>query len=154
MPTNISFDIYNIGKAQLRNIFVEVVGDNVIDQQGETYLGNLSEGSDTYFDGAVLFTAEGEQKATVVIKYQDDAGNEFRETKDIIANVEPAMNYDEEFPPGFEEGFNEYETGMGMMSWVKWGVGFVVLIALIVGLVVFMKKRKARKQVEQYDPLG
>ncbi len=51
MPTNISFDIYNIGKAQLRNIFVEVVGDNVIDQQGETYLGNLSEGSDTYFDG-------------------------------------------------------------------------------------------------------
>ncbi len=64
------------------------------------------------------------------------------------------MNYDEEFPPGFEEGFNEYETGMGMMSWVKWGVGFVVLIALIVGLVVFMKKRKARKQVEQYDPLG
>lgn len=156
MPMSFSFDIYNIGKAEIRNLFVEVVGDEVIDQQGEIYLGNLPEGSDTYYDGTLLFESEGEKTATVVIKYQDDAGNEFRETKDIQMTVEAPVPFDEEMMMNGEMAFDEYPMEQPFFSraWVKWTIGFILLGAVLTGFVIFLKKRKARKQVEQYDSVG
>lgn len=46
-----SLTVFNIGKAEIRNIFVTITGDNITSDQGEVYLGNIGEGSDTYFDG-------------------------------------------------------------------------------------------------------
>lgn len=158
-PINLSFDIYNIGKADIKNIFVEVIGEGLDDTQGETYLGNLSEGSDTYYDGSIIFEEEGSKSATIVIKYQDDAGNEFKYTKDIEMTIEAGFNdeFNGEFGGEFGNEFGgEYGEGVNTSSipWVKIAIAIVLLALIVFAVIKFRKKRKVGKQVEQYDPMG
>jgi len=145
MPTQMSLTVFNIGKAEIRNMFVTISGDNLISEQGETYLGNLGEGSDTYFDGSFTPTALGEQKGVVRITYQDGAGKEFELNHEFTVTVE-------EMPP-MEPGMD----GMPPMEnpadkWLKWiKIGAGVLLAVVAGVAGFRfyKGRKSRKQADK-----
>ncbi len=144
-PAQMSLTVFNIGKAEIRNIFVTVTGDNITSDQGETYLGNLGEGSDTYFDGSFTPTALGEQKGTVHIKYQDGSGKEFEITHEFTTTVEemPPMDPGMEGAPPVENPADKW------IKWIKIGAGVLLGIGVIVGGFKFMKRRKSRKQAEK-----
>lgn len=144
-PTQMSLTLFNIGKAEIRNIFVTIEGDNIVCDQGETYLGNLGEGSDTYFDGTFMPTALGEQKGIVRIKYQDGSGKEYELTHDFTVAVEEMPQME----PGMD-GMPPMETPADKwIGRIKIGAG-VVLLGIIgfVGI-RFFKAKKARKQAEK-----
>lgn len=144
-PTQMSLTVFNIGKAEIRNIFVTITGDNITNDQGETYLGNLGEGSDTYFDGTFTPTALGEQKGTIHITYQDGSGKEFELTHDFTVTVEemPPME------PGMDGMPIEESPADKWIKWIKIGAGVLLGLGILVGAFRFWKHRKARKRAEK-----
>lgn len=145
VPAQMSLSVFNIGKAEVRNMFVTIMGDNLISEQGETYLGNLGEGSDTYFDGTFTPTALGEQKGVVHITYQDGSGKEFEMNHEFTFNVEEMLPMEpgmDGMPP-MENPADKY------IKWIKIGAGVLLAVIAIVGGRRFYKARKARKQAEK-----
>jgi hypothetical protein len=145
MPTQLSLTIFNLGKAEIRNMFVSVTGENIVSDQGETYLGNLGEGSDTYFDGSITVNAVGEQKGTVLITYQDGAGKEFQLTHDFTIMVEemPPMEPGMDGMPPMESPADQW------IRWIKVGAGVLLGIGASIWGFRFYRNRKARKQAEK-----
>lgn len=144
-PTQMSLTVFNIGKAEIRNIFVTVTGDNILSDQGETYLGNLGEGSDTYFDGSFTPTALGEQTGTIRITYQDGSGKEFELIHAFTTTVEdiPPME------PGMDGMPLEESPADKWIKWIKIGAGILLAAGISVWGRRYMKRRKARKQADQ-----
>lgn len=145
VPTQMSLTVFNIGKAEIRNIFVTITGENITSDQGETYLGNVGEGSDTYFDGTFTPTALGEQKGTVLIKYQDGSGKEFELVHEFTTTVEemPPMDPGMEGMPPVESPADKW------VKWIKIAAGVILGLIILVGGFKFYKNRKARKQAEK-----
>lgn len=145
VPTQMSLTVFNIGKAEIRNIFVTITGENITSDQGETYLGNVGEGSDTYFDGTFTPTALGEQKGTVLIKYQDGSGKEFELVHEFTTTVEemPPMDPGMEGMPPVESPADKW------VKWIKIAAGVILGLIILVGGFKFLKNRKARKQAEK-----
>ncbi len=143
-PTQMSLTVFNIGKAEIRNVFVTVTGDNITSDQGETYLGNIGEGSDTYFDGTFTPTALGEQKGTVRIKYQDGSGKEFEITHEFTTMVEemPPME------PGMDGMPVEEPASAKYIGWIKIGAGILLMAGIGFFGYRFHKRRKSRKQAD------
>lgn len=144
-PNPVTLSIFNIGKAEIRNIFVSIQGDNLKDDQGEMYLGNLGEGSDTAFDGTFTPGAVGEQKGVIVIKYQDESGEIFEMKQDFKVTVQDAPPVD---PNAMQEGAPPQPEGGGWIKYLKIGGGIAVLAAAAVFGFRFWKRRKDRKQVD------
>ncbi len=144
-PTQMSLTVFNIGKAEIRNIFVTITGDNITSDQGEVYLGNIGEGSDTYFDGNFTPTALGEQKGTVHIKYQDGSGKEFEITHEFTTTVEemPPME------PGMDGMPPEENPGDKWVKWIKIGAGLLLGVGVIFFGIRFYKRRKSLKQADK-----
>lgn len=147
--SNVMFSIYNTGKTTLYNVQVKFEADSV--EGGDTFIGNLSPGAtgnvDAMVTGIAATTDDGTVKA--VITYEDEAGNQTREEKDITIFVSE-MYYDDGMTDMPVDDFVEEPAGPATSTIVIIVVAAVaVLAAVIVGVLKLRKKKKAAKQLAE-----
>lgn len=147
--SNVMFQIYNTGKTTLYNVQVKFEADSV--EGGDTFIGNLQPGATGNVDAMVTGIAPTMDDGTVkaVITYEDDAGNQTREEKDINIFV---MDFPEDdgmmdMPMEFEE---EEEKGLSVGLIIGIAAAVVVVAAAVVITVLKLgkKKKAAKRQAE------
>lgn len=147
--SNVMFQIYNTGKTTLYNVQVKFEADSV--EGGDTFIGNLAPGATGNVDAMVTGIAQTMDDGTVkaVILYEDEAGNQTRDEKDITIYVNE-MFMDEGMMDMPMEPFEEEKTGPSAATIVLIIVAAVVVAAAaVVGVLKFRKKKKAAKQLAE-----
>lgn len=146
--SNVMFQIYNTGKTTLYNVQVKFEADSV--EGGDTFIGNLQPGATGNVDAMVTGIAATMDDGTVkaVITYEDEAGNQTREEKDITIfvsdiPVDDGMMMD---PMPMEE--EKTGPGMGVVIAIALGI-VVVAAAAVVAMLRIRKKKKAAKQLAE-----
>ncbi|HJA32194.1 MAG TPA: hypothetical protein H9956_11205 [Candidatus Eisenbergiella pullicola] len=146
--SNVMFQIYNTGKTTLYNVQVKFEADSV--EGGDTFIGNLQPGATGNVDAMVTGIAATMDDGTVkaVITYEDEAGNQTREEKDITIfvsdiPVDDGMMMD---PMPMEE--EKTGPGMGVVIAIALGI-VVVAAAAVVAMLRIRKKKKDAKQLAE-----
>ena len=146
--SNVMFQIYNTGKTTLYNVQVKFEADSV--EGGDTFIGNLQPGATGNVDAMVTGIAATMDDGTVkaVITYEDEAGNQTREEKDITIfvsdiPVDDGMMMD---PMPMEE--EKTGPGMGVVIAIALGI-VVVATTAVVAMLRIRKKKKAAKQLAE-----
>ena len=131
-PINVSFSYYNTGKVTLNNVMIKIEGE-VDTPVRNTYIGNMESGDSNYFEASFIPTTSGEIPVSVVVSYEDAAGEPLEERKDLVLNVmEPMM-------PDDLGGLEPEEPPMDMK---KMSIALAILAVGAMALFVFIKKQK------------
>lgn len=141
---NVMFNVNNAGKGALSNVTVNIEGENVA--ADEVFIGNIAAGATGYADFMITGLSETKDDGTVkvIINYEDSAG--FKGTYDTTINLyvyEPVYEEIPEYVP--EEPVDE--ANFSKMIWIGIGVASVILI----GLIVFLKLRKKKREAEELE---
>ncbi|MDO4331179.1 MAG: CARDB domain-containing protein [Eubacteriales bacterium] len=147
--SNVMFQIYNTGKTTLYNVQVKFEADSV--EGGDTFIGNLAPGATGNVDAMVTGIAQTMDDGTVkaVILYEDEAGNQTREEKDITIYVNE-MFMDEGMTDMPMMPIEEEKSGPSMATVIIIiAAVIVVAAAAAVGILKFRKKKKAAKQLAE-----
>ncbi len=147
--SNVMFQIYNTGKTTLYNVQVKFEADSV--EGGDTFIGNLQPGGTGNVDAMVTGIAATMDDGTVkaVITYEDDAGNQTREEKDITIFVNEMMMDDGMMDMPMEPEEEEKPQAPLTRILLIVAAAVVVAVAAIVGILKFRKKKKAAKQLAE-----
>lgn len=142
--SNVMFQIYNTGKTTLYNVQVKFEADSV--EGGDTFIGNLQPGATGNVDAMVSGIAASMDDGTVkaVITYEDEAGNQTREEKDINILVSD-MPVDDGMTdmPMPDEDMEKPGVNVGVIIGIAAAV--IVLAAAIVAVLKIRKKKKSAK---------
>lgn len=143
--SNVMFSIYNTGKTTLYNVQVKFEADSV--EGGDTFIGNLNPGATGNVDAMVTGIAATMDDGTVkaVITYEDEAGNQTRDEKDITIFVNE-MSFDDGMMDMPMESMEEEpkKPSVAVIAIIAVAAA-AVLAAVIVGILKFRKKKKAAK---------
>ncbi|MDY0257758.1 CARDB domain-containing protein [Gudongella oleilytica] len=145
--TPVSVEFYNTGKVTLYNMMVKLEGDFQT-ENGQYYVGNFNSGSSEYFEGYVIPMNPGELSGDIVFTFEDSTGQMQEVRKPFTLNVMDMMPMPEY--PGGEPPFEEPmpEGSGGIKSFLI--PGGVALAAIVAG-VIFYRKRKAKKALEEME---
>ena len=145
--SNIMFNIYNMGKTKLYNVQVKTESDTV--SGGDAFIGNLDSGAtgsvDIYVIGQSATMAEG--LIRLQISYEDETGASTVIEKEVSLFVNESMMEDftgDDMMMGDDSMLDEAGTGStGTYAAVVVGV---IVIAGIIGAVIYMKRKKKKEQ--------
>lgn len=143
--SNVMFQIYNTGKTTLYNVQVKFEADSV--EGGDTFIGNLQPGGTGNVDAMVTGIAatmdDGNVKA--VITYEDEAGNQTREEKEVTIFVND-MPMDDGMTdmPMPDENMEKPGPSLGVIIGIIAAVA-VIAAAVITAVLKVRKKKKAAK---------
>jgi len=144
----ISLEFYNTGKVTLYNMMVKIEGDFQT-ENAQYYVGNFTSGSSDYFEGYIIPSQPGELSGDVVFTFEDSTGQMQEIKKPFSLNVMEMMPMPEypgeEYPP-----FEEPNQGGFMGKYGKFLIPAVLLLA-VVGGIVFYRKKKAKKSLEDME---
>lgn len=151
--SNVMFSIYNTGKTTLYNVQVIFEADSI--ENNMAYVGNLNSGTTGNVD--IMLTGNGQTMddgtIRMIISYEDEAGNATQVEKTCTLMVSEVMD---DFGAGMREPELEEEPedhSALMRGLIIAGVS-ILLIALIVCIVVFRRKRiEAVKKAEDLKDL-
>lgn len=138
-----AFQIINSGQTRLSNCKVVLVDDNNI-VLGSAFIGNIEAGTQfsSNYNLPVTFEQLGEKKLLLILEYENEEGEKKSTQTEFKVTVE------EEFNP-FEDVLDDTEDEVNTVSPVKIIAISLGVLALIVGgiigTVVAVKKKKARK---------
>lgn len=143
--SNVMFQIYNTGKTTLYNVQVKFEADSV--EGGDTFIGNLQPGATGNVDAMVTGIAATMDDGTVkaVITYEDEAGNQTREEKDISIFVNDMPMDDGMMDmPMPDEGAEKKGPGAGVI------IGIIIAVAAAAAAAVFavLRIRKKKKSAK------
>ena len=140
--TNVTCNIYNLGKIKLYNVKATFEGKNI--KRTEVFIGNVESGGtgsiDAMLEGRKI--SNGPSKVTMTLSYEDESGNVVTTTKDLKLEVTEKVD-DSTMMPDMPE-----ET---QKSFPVVPVVIVIIIAVIVAMVVVLKKRKKKKLAENEE---
>lgn len=141
--TPISLEFYNTGKVTLYNMMVKLEGDFQT-ENGQYYVGNFSSGGSEYFEGYIIPNEAGELTGEVVFTYEDSTGQVQEVRKEFNLNVMDMPMMEEPFP-GDMPPMEDNQGGIkGLLkNKVFWSI--IALIAIVVGIIVFRKKKKQKE---------
>lgn len=149
----VSLTFVNKGKTPINNLSAEIRGDNLANPGQSQFLGNIAAGTENSVDFNVAASGAGTINATIVLSYEDDAGNVKTLEKTFSCTVEDMPMFDDPgmMDPGMMDPAMGDEEPGGGMPWWGW-----LLIVLAVGggaaaVVVVLKKRKAKKALAQLE---
>lgn len=149
----VSLTFVNKGKTPINNLSAEIRGDNLANPGQSQFLGNIAAGTENSVDFNVAASAAGTINATIVLSYEDDAGNVKTLEKTFSCTVEEMPMFDDPgmMDPGMMDPAMGDEEPGGGMPWWGW-----LLIVLAVGggaaaVFVVLKKRKAQKALAQLE---
>lgn len=159
--TPVDLDFYNTGKDTLTNLMVSVEGNFTADTP-KLFIGNFAPGSSEHFNSQITPNEAGPVNGKIVFTYEDSTGKEQRVEKEFTGQAgegQMGMGPDEN---GFvlDEKTGMYlniKTGemvkdpsmasqpQGTSPLKLAGIGLAIVI-VIIGVTVFLKKRRAKKQ--------
>ena len=145
--SNIMSNIYNMGKTKLYNVQVKTESDTV--SGGDAFIGNLDSGAtgsvDIYVIGQSATMDEG--LIRLQISYEDETGASTVIEKEVSLFVNESMMEDftgDDMMMGDDSMLDEAGTGStGTYAAVVVGV---IVIAGIIGAVIYMKRKKKKEQ--------
>ena len=145
--SNIMFNIYNMGKTKLYNVQVKTESDTV--SGGDAFIGNLDSGAtgsvDIYVIGQSATMDDG--LIRLQISYEDETGASTVIEKEVSLFVNESMMEDftgDDMMMGDDSMLDEAGTGStGTYAAVVVGV---IVIAGIIGAVIYMKRKKKKEQ--------
>lgn len=147
--SNIMFNIYNMGKTKLYNVQVKTDSDTL--SGGDAFVGNLDSGAtgavDIYVTGQSATMDEG--KVKLLISYEDETGAPTVIEKEIELFVTESMMGDDMFMEGDMMGDDmmmDEGAGGGTGGYIAAIIG-VLVVAGIVGAVIYMKRKKKKEQM-------
>ncbi|MBR5741083.1 MAG: hypothetical protein IKX91_00880, partial [Firmicutes bacterium] len=151
--TSAELPIYNMGKNTINNVKVTVSGDFDVTKNASVFVGNMAPGTSYTYKFNMVPYAGGEATGTIVVTYDDAAGNQLTEEIPFRYEVQSYEPYD----PGIDEPIigpddpAQPSSPFANLPW-KWiaAGGAVVLLALIL-ILRGAKKRKAAKALELDD---
>lgn len=149
----VSLTFVNKGKTAINNLSAEIRGENLANPGQSQFLGNIAAGTENSVDFNVMAEQAGTINATIVLSYEDDAGNVKTLEKTFSCTVEEMPVFDDPgmMDPGMmDPAMGEEEPGGGMPWW-----GWALILAAVGGgaaaVVVVLKKRKAKKALAQLE---
>lgn len=143
--SNVMFGINNTGKVTLYNVMARFEADSI--QTTDTYVGNIKSGEtgnvDCMVTGAAPTADDG--KVKIIISYEDENGEVSEVEKELTLYVsEPAPDMDDMDMSGMDEMPQE-EPGP-VQKYGKIILAAVVIVGAVVGVTVFRKHRKRKKE--------
>ena len=167
-PIPLSFSIINSGKVDLANLRVWVEAD-MDTSNANVFLGQLKQGSSTYFDGYITPTAPGIQEGRLIISCEDSSGEIVSIEKDFTVDV---MDFGGGMDGGFwddgggrpiypgDMGMGEVAGGgfLGMFKSLSRTLAIVIEAAILAAAVVLavvitmaVRRRRRRRRQEEDD---
>ena len=142
--SNVMFGINNTGKVTLYNVMARFEADSI--QTTDTYVGNIKSGEtgnvDCMVTGSAPTTDDG--KVKVIISYEDENGEVSEVEKELTLYVsEPAPDMDDMDMNGYDE--MPQEQPGPVQKYGKIILAAVVIVGAVVGITVFRKHRKRKK---------
>ncbi len=147
---NLYFDIFNTGKAKVYNLMIKVQGD-VSSDPASKYVGNLDVGSTDYFDAYIVMDQPGQVEGSVVITYEDAAGEAYTIEKPFSVNVMEGFVDDMGWmdDPYVDDMDFEEPVMPGSRLPLYLGIGAAVIGVIVV--IVILRKRKKKKMEMMFD---
>lgn len=149
----VSLTFVNKGKTAINNLSAEIRGDNLANPGQSQFLGNIAAGTENSVDFNVTAEQAGTINATVVLSYEDDAGNVKTLEKTFSCTVEEMPVYDDPgmMDPGMMDPSMGMEEPSGGMPWWGWALILAAVGGGAAAVVVVLKKRKAKKALAQLE---
>lgn len=144
-PISVSFGIFNMGKAPLYNLLVDIEGEG-LRMEEKFFGGTVAAGSTARADFNIVPSIGGQIDAKFVITYENEYGEQTVEEKPVSVFVQENM------PPPMEgEGkpMPETNTGGGSKTILYAGIGGGIL--LVVVLIIVLRRRRIKKAREFED---
>ena len=145
--TNVTFEIYNLGKTKLYNVKVKT--DDPSLEETSSFIGNIDTGGTGSVDMMVTGkeVSSGDGTCKLIISYEDQDGNESTyETScniyvsDELVDESDLESYDAEMDAEAESG-----QGISVLQWIGIGIGIIGVIIVIVLLIIRRKHKKERE---------
>lgn len=138
----LSINYVNKGKSKIFNLSVKLEGDFTT-TEGNTYIGNLDSGTGDSFQATLTPSAEGTLQGKATFSYEDANGTTKTVVKDFSGEVMSAQDMGEDM----SSEVLPTEGEPSAPPWKTWVIAGSVLlgIEILVFLVLFLKKRKAKK---------
>ncbi|MDY0235740.1 MAG: CARDB domain-containing protein [Gudongella sp.] len=138
--TPISIEFYNTGKVTLYNLMVKLEGD-FQSENGQYFVGNFNSGANDFYEGYVIPQESGQLEGNLVFTFEDSTGQEQEIKEPFSLNVVemPPM----EFPDG---EIPDMEEPSLMSKVMKFLIPGLILIAVIIGVILFRKKRAKKHE--------
>lgn len=146
MPSNLEVEFYNMGRSTMNNMMVKAEGNFDI-QNGSYFKGTFQEGGNDYFSTTIIPTEEGPAEGKIIFTFEDAIGNVSEIEKPFTINAMaatemPQNNFEQGRNPDMPNPNEIEDPNQGPNKLLLIGLG---IIASIIGLVVFLKRRKKRK---------
>ncbi len=139
MPTAITLDFYNTGRAVIRNLMITARGDFEI-QNGDIYVGNLEAGHKDYYDVTIIPAQEGKFSGVILLDYDDEMGEHYQIEKPFSVTVMAAQE------PPMEPGNMEPQPEEKKIK--KWMIAAAAGVVLLATGLFIRRIRKKRREVE------
>lgn len=143
-PLSVSFDIYNTGKSILRNLMIKSIGNFDVQNQN-SFIGNLDVGNQEHYEAAIVPKAPGKLSGTVLISFEDAAGQKQQVKKEISTNV---INPPPVVTPDMNNQGNPQTKANSLLN-NKFMIGGGVLLGLIAVALIILIKKKRKKRLEE-----
>ena len=146
-------NIINSGRVALNNLRVRVESEGMDTAGASVYLGKLSDGSSTYYEGTMTPINPGAIKGKLIVSGEDDAGAVTEISRDFEVQVQDfsmeqtMLDYEniDMFPEqpastGFFGGIKSFV--LSNWIWISVGAGLLIIITLVIVSIV----KRHRKQ--------
>ena len=146
-PIEVSVSFYNRGRTKVNNMMVYMKGESFSVEENKYFIGTFDMGESDTYEPKIIPNEAGVLEGTLVLEYEDPAGQVIVEKKPFEIEVEEMMMEDPmmEDPMMMEEP-QEEKSKLPIFIGIAVGVVVIVVIALIVH-----KKRKAKKEEMMLD---
>ena len=152
-PLILYCSIINSGRVSLNNLRVRVESDNIDTTGASVYLGRLSKGSSTFYEGMITPNTPGLVTGKLIVSGEDDAGviTELQQDFEVFIQdygMEMGM-FDRDmefFPEPLEsDGFFGEVKIFVTNYWIWLTAGAVLLIVIIIVVIKIVKRRRRQR---------
>lgn len=150
----LSFQVMNLGRGGVYNVRCEIAAPGLI-PAGTAFLGNMEAGTSATADVNVFIGTKdmsegstetekyGYTSGSITLIYEDDSGQEYRETFDITTNIaEPIINTSTEAE---EEAAKKQEQQAGQW-WISVAIGGGAILVIVAVLLIMKRKKRHETQ--------
>ena len=154
-PLMLYCNIINSGRASLGNLRVRVESEELETAGAGAYMGTLSEGSSTYYEGMITPLTSGAVKGVLIVSGEDASGEITELRQDFEVQIQDygmdmGMELDnmEMFPEPVELGLFEKLQVFLAQFWMWAAAGAVLFIVIIVIILKIVKNRRKQRSWE------
>ncbi len=147
-PIYTNFQLYNTGKVTISNLKIEFEGEGFDTASATSFVGNLTSGSSEFYDGNFTPIEAGNKTIKLRISYQDTDGQTIERIEEHKINIQEQQAFEPSNSLDGMDGFDgiDEDKTMSKKKILLIIVGVIILIALVIGLFLYFKKRAKLKK--------